>query len=53
MKKDKERDKLPIMEVDQRAGKADVIYMIATHVIFESHDIYQKKLDIHFVYTCF
>ena len=32
--KDQKRDKHHIMEVDQRPGTADVIYMIATHVIF-------------------
>ena len=34
MKKDQQRDKDHIMEADKRTGKADVIYMIATHVIF-------------------
>ena len=38
------------MEVDQRTGKANVIYMIATHVNFPNIMIYIRRNWIHILY---
>ena len=50
LKKDQERDKHYIMEADERTGKADVIYMIATHVIFSKIMIYIRRNWTHILY---
>ena len=34
LKKDKDKDKHHIIQVDQKIGKVDIIYMIAIDVIF-------------------